>query len=376
MKIPEVQSSQENCQRNKKSIWQHNGQSIKNESTAQFLVQKGILSQRTLKIDKTRIFRPSNTLYRMQTRSQNACQHSQDPHDENKKNLSKENSLKQTQKNKADKENIICVIGQLESYENIKMNSSTKMFNQNSQRYDIEIEESEQQQKKKIKNQENCNQQLNRVPLQEINSNCNKNTLYQQNKTIQSNNILNSLMDINMIKIEEEEQQEENEDDKNERILQEKFNQKNKTLESSLNSSIASTNLSSSSNSLVQSLGSNNNKNQVSSQNTEKKENIVSSLKKSPLVSQLQLNDYLDGYKVYKKGENIFTFKIFKEDFLKIPNQFSKVITHSQDDDVSSDEDVVRGGIKFNYKSILKEIYTEAQYSNAPQLVLSNKLFA
>ncbi|KAL4432978.1 hypothetical protein ABPG74_005351 [Tetrahymena malaccensis] len=375
MKTPEAQTSEQNCQRIKKSIWQQNGQSVKNESTAQFLVSKGILSQRTLKVDKTRIFRPSNTLYRMQTRSKNTCQENQAPQDENKKNLPKENSLKQSQKNKANKENIICVIGQLESYEKIKMNSSTKIFNTNSQRYDIEIEESELQQKKIIKNQENNNQLLNRAPLQEINSNCNKNTQIQQNQPIQSNNILNNFLDINMIKIEEERQQEENEDDINERILQEKFNQKNKTLESSLNSSIASTNLSSSSNSLVQGLGSNNNKNQISNLNTEKKENIVSSLKKSP-VSQLQLNDYLDGYKVYKKGEKIFTFKIFKEDFLKIPNQFSKVITHSQDDDVSSDEDVVRGGIKFNYKSILKEIYTEAQYLNAPQLVLSNKLFA
>ncbi|EAR96714.1 hypothetical protein TTHERM_00757770 (macronuclear) [Tetrahymena thermophila SB210] len=376
MKIPEVQSSENTCQRIKKSIWQQNGQSIKNESTAQFLVQRGILSQRTLKVDKTRIFRPSNTLYRMQTRSQNSCQENQAPQDENKKNLSKENSLKQTQKNKGNKENIICVIGQLESYEKIKINSSTKIFNTNSQRYDIEIEDSEQQQKKIIKSQENINQQLNRVPLQEINSNCNKTSQYQQIKPIQSNNILSNLMDASMVKIEEEDLQDENEDDKNERILQEKFNQKNKTLESSLNTSIASTNLSSSTNSLVQNLGSNINKKQMSIQNTEKNENVESSFKKSPLISQFQLNDYLDGYKVYKKGEKLFTFKIFKEDFLKIPNQFSKVITHSQDDDVSSDEDVVKGGIKFNYKSILKEIYTEAQYLNAPQLVLSNKLFA
>lgn len=40
----------------------------------------------------------------------------------------------------------------------------------------------------------------------------------------------------------------------------------------------------------------------------------------------------------------------------------------NQDDDVSSDDDVVRAGIKFNYKQILKEIFSEEDITKAPTL--------
>lgn len=41
-----------------------------------------------------------------------------------------------------------------------------------------------------------------------------------------------------------------------------------------------------------------------------------------------QINEHLDGYKVYTRLNKIFTFTVYKEDYLNIPDQYSKVITH------------------------------------------------